>query len=81
MAHSLPRDQPEILKEDLKMKTNEAVWDRSFRIVLGLGLLSLTVIGPQTWFGFLGLLPLATGVFGFCPIYKMLGMSTCPLMK
>lgn len=63
------------------MKTNEAVWDRSFRIVLGLGLLSLTVIGPQTWFGFLGLIPLATGVFGFCPIYKMLGMSTCPLMK
>jgi hypothetical protein len=81
MAHSLLRDQPEILKEDLKMKTNEAVWDRSFRIVLGLGLLSLTVIGPQTWFGFLGLIPLATGVFGFCPIYKMLGMSTCPLMK
>ena len=60
------------------MKINEAGWDRALRVVLGLALLSLTVVGPQTWLGLLGLVPLATGVVGFCPIYRVLGLSTCP---
>ena len=60
------------------MKINEAGWDRVLRVVLGLALLSLTVVGPQTWLGLLGLVPLATGVVGFCPIYKVLGLGTCP---
>ena len=61
--------------------TNEGTLDRAVRVILGLGLLSLTVIGPQTWFGLLGLLPLATGLAGTCPAYTMLGISTCPLAK
>lgn len=60
------------------MKINEAGWDRGLRVALGLGLLSLTVVGPHTWLGLLGLVPLATGVVGFCPLYKLLGLSTCP---
>ncbi len=63
------------------MKTNEAGWDRGLRIVLGLGLLSLTVVGPRTWLGLLGLVPLVTGVWGFCPLYRLLGSSTRPGAK
>jgi hypothetical protein len=61
--------------------TNEGTLDRAVRVILGLGLLSLTVIGPQTWFGLLGLLPLATGLAGTCPAYTLLGISTCPMAK
>jgi len=60
------------------MKKNEAGWDRVVRVVLGIGLLSLTLIGPQTWLGLVGLVPLVTGLLGFCPLYGMCGSSTCP---
>ena len=58
------------------MTRNEGSIDRAVRVVLGLGLLSLTVIGPQTLWGLVGLVPLATGAFGFCPAYKLIGLST-----
>lgn len=63
------------------MNNNEAGWDRAVRIVVGLALLSLTVIGPQTWFGLIGLVPLTTGLVGFCPLYKLFGISTCPVSQ
>jgi hypothetical protein len=63
------------------MKSNEAGWDRIARIAVGLGLLSLIVVGPQTWLGLLGLIPLVTGLWGFCPLYRMFGLSTCPVAK
>ncbi len=58
---------------------NEHVIDRAVRVVLGLGLLALTVVGPQTMWGLVGIVPLATGLLGSCPIYTMLGMGTCPV--
>lgn len=61
------------------MKTNEGKVDRIFRVVVGLGLLSLVIVGPQTMWGLLGLVPLLTGVVGFCPLYKVFGLDTCPL--
>ncbi len=61
------------------MKTNEGKLDRGIRVAAGLALLSLTVIGPQTMWGFVGLVPLLTGLLGFCPLYKILGFNTCPL--
>ncbi len=61
------------------MKTNEGKVDRIFRVILGLGLLSLVFAGPQTMWGLIGIVPLATGVLGFCPLYKMIGIDTCPL--
>ncbi len=61
------------------MQTNEATWDRVLRVVVGLGLLSMTVVGPQTLWGLVGLLPLVTGLWGFCPLYRVLGISTCPV--
>jgi hypothetical protein len=60
------------------MNNHDAGWDRALRIILGLGLLSLTVIGPQTWLGLVGIIPLVTGLWGFCPLYRVLGVSTCP---
>ncbi len=60
------------------MSVNEGTVDRTLRIVIGLGLLSLTVIGPQTLWGLLGLIPLITGVIGFCPAYALLRVNTCP---
>ena len=60
------------------MNQNEGTIDRVIRVVLGLGLLSLTVIGPHTWFGLIGIVPFLTGVVGFCPLYGVLGLRTCP---
>lgn len=59
------------------MTSNVGGLDRALRIALGLGLLSLTVIGPMTPLGFVGLVPLATGLIGFCPAYRLIGLSTC----
>ena len=55
---------------------NEGMIDRALRIIVGLALISLVFAGPQTPWGWFGLLPLATGLIGFCPAYKVLGIST-----
>lgn len=60
---------------------NEGKVDRILRVIVGLAVLSLCVIGPQTMWGLVGLVPLLTGLLGFCPLYKILGLSTCPLKK
>jgi len=60
---------------------NESGWDRWIRVVLGLGLLSLAVIGPRTLWGLLGIVPLATGIWGFCPLYRAFGVSTRALRR
>ena len=61
------------------MKPNEGPIDRVLRVVVGLGVLSLAFVGPQTPWGYVGLVPLATGLIGFCPLYAMLGINTCPV--
>jgi hypothetical protein len=53
--------------------------DRIIRIVLGIVLLSLTVIGPKSLWGLIGLVPLLTAVIGWCPAYSIFGFRTCPL--
>lgn len=59
------------------MKPNEGTIDRVLRVVVGLGILSLAFAGPQTPWGYVGLVPLATGLIGFCPLYAMLDINTC----
>lgn len=61
------------------MKKNQGKMDRILRVVIGLILLSLVFVGPQTLWGLVGLVPLFTGAFGFCPLYKIFGFSTCPI--
>ena len=63
------------------MKMNVGGIDRILRIVVGLALIGLAVanvIGPWGW---IGVVPLLTGVFGFCPAYLPFGVSTCPMSK
>ena len=59
------------------MQRNIGNVERIIRIAAGLGILSLTVIGPQTPWGLLGLVPLATGALGWCPPYAIFGINTC----
>ena len=59
------------------MRVNEAGWDRVLRVVLGLGLLAITVVGPKSMWGLVGVVPLLTGILGFCPLYHAFGFSTC----
>ena len=59
------------------MTCNVGGFDRIARAVVGLVLLSLIFIGPQTLWGLLGLIPLGTAVLGWCPLYVLLGLSTC----
>ncbi len=51
--------------------------DRVLRVLVGLGLISLVFIGPQTPWGWIGIVPLATAVIGWCPPYSLLGINTC----
>jgi hypothetical protein len=60
------------------MMTNEGTLDRAIRVILGLSLLSLTVAGPHTLLGLVGIVPVLTGIVGFCPLYRLIGVSTCP---
>lgn len=56
---------------------NEHKIERAIRVVLGLGVLSLAFVGPATPWAFLGIVPLATGLLGSCPLYTLFGISTC----
>jgi hypothetical protein len=62
------------------MNTNVGSIDRVIRVVLGLGILSAVfwLQGSMRWLGLIGLVPLLTGTFSFCPLYTVLGIRTCP---
>ena len=55
---------------------NEHTVDRVLRVALGLGLLSLAFVGPQTPWGWIGLIPLVTALIGWCPLYRLLNIKT-----
>ncbi|MBI3777459.1 MAG: DUF2892 domain-containing protein [Gammaproteobacteria bacterium] len=59
------------------MSCNVGGIDRVLRILVGIALLSLVFVGPQTAWGWIGLLPLVTGLVGFCPAYLPFGIKTC----
>jgi hypothetical protein len=59
------------------MNCNVGGVDRVLRVVVGIGLLSLVFVGPQTAWGWIGAVPLLTGLFGFCPAYLPFGIKTC----
>jgi hypothetical protein len=61
------------------MPRNEGTIDRALRILIGLGLLAIVFVGPQTPWGWVGLVPLATGLVGYCPLYRLIGINTCAL--
>lgn len=59
------------------MTTNVGNADRILRIVAGLILISLVFVGPKTAWGWVGLVPLFTGLFSWCPAYTLVGVNTC----
>jgi hypothetical protein len=63
------------------MTINEANWDRIARVVAGLLLIGLAATGKIGLWGYVGVVPLLTGALGHCPIYSMLGVSTCSLRR
>jgi DUF2892 family protein len=62
------------------MRANEGTADRVVRVLVGLALLSLVALveGAARWWGLIGLVPLLTGIAGYCPLYALFGFRTCP---
>ena len=63
------------------MKANEGTIDRAVRIIAGLALIGLTVTDTIGVWGWIGVMPLVTGIIGICPAYSIFGMNTCPMKK
>ena len=63
------------------MKTNQATLERVLRVVVGLVLLALTLTGTIGVWGWIGVVPIATGLMGWCPAYTLLGINTCPMKQ
>ncbi len=63
------------------MKMNVGGIDRPVRIIAGVALIALAATHTIGLWGWIGIIPLATGLVGFCPAYTLLGLNTCPLKK
>ncbi|MBB3262612.1 ABC-type polysaccharide/polyol phosphate export permease [Azospirillum sp. OGB3] len=63
------------------MPVNVGTIDRALRAIVGLILIALVFVGPQTPWGWIGLVPLLTAVVGFCPAYTLFGVRSCPVKK
>jgi Protein of unknown function (DUF2892) len=63
------------------MKSNVGGIDRILRAALGLVLIALAATGTIGLWGWVGIVPLATAAIGFCPVYPLLGINTCPMKK
>jgi hypothetical protein len=66
-----------LIGDYVMFKCNVGGVDRVVRIVAGLGILSLAFVGPQSPWAYVGLVPLATGLVGWCPAYLPFGIKTC----
>jgi len=72
---------PSQIDRRLNMKTNEGTLDRGLRIAAGLVLIALAATGVIGQWGYIGVVPVLTGAIGFCPLYSMLGINTCPVRR
>jgi len=63
------------------MQINVGSTDRIIRGVVGLALIVATLTGTIGVWGWIGIVPLATAIFRFCPAYTLFGMNTCPVTK
>ncbi|BAL23267.1 DUF2892 domain-containing protein [Azoarcus sp. KH32C] len=63
------------------MKTNVGGIDKILRIIAGLLLITLAALGMGTPWTWIGVVPLVTGLMGWCPAYTLLGLNTCPMKK
>lgn len=63
------------------MKSNVGGMDKIARIVIGVALVVLAAMGQIGVWGYIGIVPILTGLFNFCPAYSLLGMNTCGIRK
>ena len=63
------------------MKTNVGGIDKILRIVVGMALIAMAALGVVGAWGWIGVVPLLTGLLGTCPAYSLLGVNTCPMQK
>ena len=63
------------------MQKNVGGIDKTLRIAAGVVLLGATAAGLLPIWGLVGIVPLATGLMGWCPFYPLLGMNSCPIKK
>jgi len=70
----------QLFRKEVIMSVNVGRTDKFVRIIVGIGILSLLFLlkGDARLLGLIGIVPLATGLVGYCPFYSMLGLSTCP---
>jgi len=66
---------------EMAMQINVGVVDRSLRLTLGVGLIGAAALGIVGAWGYLGVVPLLTGLFRFCPAYRLIGVNTCSIAK
>ena len=82
MRHFRPSVESSRTVNDMNLlPTNEHPVERVLRVIIGIGLLAIVFVGPQTPWGWLGVVPLATGLLGSCPLYTLLGIRTCPVNR
>jgi hypothetical protein len=67
--------------EGVVVSINEANWDRALRIAGGLALMAQALTGAIGYWGWIGVVPFATGLIGNCPLYAVLGFGTCSLAR
>lgn len=60
------------------MKMNVGMLDKVLRIIAGVVLIGLSLMGTIGIWGWIGIIPLVTGIMGWCPLYSIFGMNTCP---
>lgn len=60
------------------MTHNEGSLDRALRVIVGIALIAMVFVGPKAAWGWIGVVPLITGLVGFCPLYRLVGLNTCP---
>ena len=65
----------------MALNKNIHMIERTIRVLVGLGILSLLFWGPKSWWALLGLIPVVTGLIGYCPPYSLLGINTCGMKK
>ncbi|MDE2120364.1 MAG: DUF2892 domain-containing protein [Betaproteobacteria bacterium] len=63
------------------MKINEGGLDRALRVVVGVALIALAATDRIGVWGYIGIVPVLTGIAGVCPAYSLLGINTCPMKK
>ena len=70
-----------VIDMEKDMKANVGGIDKILRIIVGIVLIGLSALGTIGAWGWIGIVPLLTGLFGWCPFYPLLGINSCPVKK